>query len=135
MKRLMGTLAVIGFALGLLGASGSAHAADQYLTFNTFALHFKNANERNNVTPGIGWEYSPSGKIGFHLGTVKDSFNYQARYVGLNYATPRYAALGGRIRFIVGVTALHKQYHPTSEPETKIVPLPAIEFQMSDISC
>jgi len=133
MNRLMGSLTLVGILMfGLLGASGTAHAKDSYLTFNTFALHFKNADKRNNVTPGIGWEYSPSGKIGFHVGTVKDSFNYQAKYLGINYATPRYAALGGRVRFILGITALHKQYHPTSEPETKIVPLPAIEFQMSE---
>jgi len=132
MNRLKGSLAALAMFVGLLGATGTAQADDQYLTFNTFALHFENAADRNSVTPGIGWEYSPSGKIGFHVGTVKDSFNYQAKYVGLNYATPRYAALGGRIRFILGITALHKQYDPNSEPETRVVPLPAIEFQMSE---
>jgi hypothetical protein len=132
MKKLLGLTTAVVMMFGLLGAASVAHAADQYLTFNTYALHFKKADERNNVTPGIGWEYSPSGKIGFHVGTVKDSFNYQAKYIGLNYATPRYAVLGGRVRFILGVTALHKQYSPNSEPTTKIVPLPAVEFQMTD---
>ncbi len=131
MKRFLGSITAVFITFALLGVSNHAHAADQYLTFNTFALHFKNHNDRNNVTPGVGWEYSPSGKLGFHVGTVKDSFSYQAKYVGINYATQRYAALGGRVRFILGLTALHKQYHPNSDPETKIVPLPTIEFQMS----
>ena len=131
MKRFSGSITAAVLCFALLGVSGIAQANDQYLTFNTFALHFKNHDDRNNVTPGIGWEYSPSGKLGFHVGTVKDSFNYQAKYVGLNYATQRYGVFGGRVRFILGVTALHKQYHPNSDPETKIVPLPAVEFQVS----
>ena len=145
MGRLLGTISTVVLAFTLLGASGTASAEsqffqnnkflssdDSFLTFNTFSFHFKKADERNSVTPGIGWEYSPTGKLGFHVGTVKDSFNYQAMYFGLNYATPRYAALGGRIRFILGVTALHKQYTPNSEPETKVVPLPVMEIKMSD---
>lgn len=104
---------------------------DSYLVFNTFAYHFKNADKRNAVTPGIGFEYSPTGKLGFHVGTVRDSFSYQAKYFGLNYATPRYESLGGKVRFIIGATALNKQYHPNSEPETKIVPLPVVEFLIS----
>jgi len=126
-------------ALGLLFGGSNARAFDtedykddSYLVFNTFSYHFKNADKRNAVTPGIGFEYSPTGKIGFHVGTVRDSFSYQAKYLGLNYATPRYASLGGKVRFIVGATILNKQYHPNSEPETKIVPLPVVEIAFSE---
>ncbi len=151
MSRLTTTISTILLAFALLGASGTASAEngflknnkflqnnkflssdESYLTFNTFSLHFENFNDRNNVTPGIGWEYSPTGKLGFHVGTVKDSFNFQARYIGINYATQRYNVLGGQLRFIVGVTALHKQFSPSSEPETRIVPLPVIELKMSE---
>ena len=67
-----------------MGIGPSAQADDGYLVLNTVALHFKNADERNAFTPGIGWEYSPSSKIGFHVGTLSDSFGYQAAYGGLN---------------------------------------------------
>lgn len=121
----------LGTTFALLPSAQAANS-NQYLVFNTVALHFKNADERNGFTPGIGWEYSPSGKVGFHVGTVKDSFGYQARYAGLNYATRPVAALDGKVRFILGATILHKQYHLNADPETKIVPLPAVEFAMSD---
>ncbi len=120
-----------GAALFLALGFGTAKADDQYLVFNTVALHFKNADDRNALVPGIGWEYSPSGKLGFHVGTLSDSFGYQAKYGGINYATPRYAALGGKIRFILGATVLNKQYKKDGEPETKIVPLPAVELALS----
>ena len=132
MKGLTGSITALVLLFSLLGAASNAQAADQYLTFNAYSHHFEKFNERNNITPGIGWEYSPSKKIGFHVGTVRDSFNYQAKYVGINWATPRWKALGGRVRFIVGLTALHKQYTPNSEPETKIVPLPVVEFKFTD---
>ena len=109
-----------------LGIGPSAHAADGYLVLNTVAFHFKNAEERNTFTPGIGWEYSPSSKIGFHVGTLSDSFGYQAAYGGLNYATQ--PVLAGRVRFMLGATILHKQFMKDSEPDTKLVPLPAVEF-------
>ena len=131
MKRFTGSIATLVLLFGLLGAANSAQAADQFLTFNTISYHFKNTNERNNVTPGIGWEYSPTKKLGFHVGTVRDSFNFQAKYAGINWATPRYQFLGGRIRFILGLTVLHKQFRPNAEPETKVVPLPVIEFKLS----
>lgn len=131
MNRLTGSLITLVLLFGLLTAASNAHAEDQYLTFNTYSHHFEKANERRNFTPGIGWEYSPSNRIGFHVGTVLDSFNYQAKYVGINWATPRYKIFGGRVRFIVGLTALHKQFTPTSEPATKIVPLPVVEFRFS----
>ena len=109
-----------------MGTGSSAQAEDGYLVLNTIALHFKNADERNTFTPGIGWEYSPSSKVGFHVGTLSDSFGYQAAYGGLNYATqPMFA---DRVRFMLGATILHKQFRQDSEPETKLVPLPAMEL-------
>lgn len=117
------------FAAVLLFGSSSLHAEDGYLVFNTLAWHAKNADERNAVTPGIGWEYSPTNRIGFHVGTVSDSFGYQATYGGLNYATPRF--FRNKIRLILGATILKKQYRENAEPETKIVPLPAIELAIS----
>ena len=115
----------------LTDASGLNNAAGDrgFLVINTFALHFKNFNDRNAVTPGIGWEYSPSGAVGWHIGTVSDSFGYQATYGGLNYATrPMFR---GKVRLMLAATVLHKQYHVDSDPETKLVPLPAVEFRMS----
>ena len=131
MKAITGSITTLVLLFGLLGAANTAQAADQYLTFNTYSHHFEKRKERQNITPGIGWEYSPSKKLGFHVGTVRDSFNYQAKYVGINWATPRYKVFGGRVRFIVGLTALHKQFTPTSSPATKIVPLPVVEFKFN----
>ncbi len=116
-------------------ASETAEAADVdrpdgYLVFNTFAWHFENSDERKDFTPGIGLEYSPSNRIGFHAGTLSDSFGYQARYGGIHYSTPRFFA--DRVRLMVGATALHKKYKIRDEPETKIVPLPAIEISLTD---
>jgi len=113
-----------------LGFSQVARAADGYLVLNTIALHFENADERNTFTPGIGWEYSPSSKIGFHVGTLADSFGYQAAYGGLNYASQ--PVLNGKVRFMLGATILHKQFMKNAEPSTKLVPLPAVEIGLTE---
>ena len=126
-KRASTLLALAALLLG----SPAALAEDGFLVFNTVALHLQKTEGRNTVTPGIGWEYSPSGRIGFHAGTLADSFGYQSYYGGLNYATPRYAAFAGKVRFILGATVLHKQFRIDGEPETKIVPFPALEFALS----
>lgn len=101
-----------------------------YLVLSAGAYHFDNFDERNAFTPGIGWEYSPSSKIGWHAGTLSDSFGYQAVYAGLNYATK--PMFYNKVRFLIGATALHKQYKENAEPETKVVPLPAMEVRMTD---
>jgi len=44
--------------------------------------------------------------------------------------TPRLAALDHRVRFILGATVLHKQFLINGEPDTKIVPLPAMELTL-----
>jgi len=114
---------------GSSSASGPSKADDSYLVLSAAAYHFKNFNERNLFTPGIGWEYSPSSKIGWHAGTLSDSFGYQAVYGGINYATkPMFYS---RVRFILGATVLHKQYKINSDAETRIVPLPAMEIKMT----
>jgi len=130
MNRVTGSLTSLVLLFGLLTATGNVQAKEQYLTFNTYSHHFEKADERRNFTPGIGWEYSPTNRIGFHVGTVLDSFDYQAKYVGINWATPRYKIFKGRVRFILGLTALHKQFTPTSSPATKIVPLPVVENKL-----
>ena len=101
-----------------------------FLVLSAGAYHFEHFDERNAFTPGIGWESSPSGKLGWHAGTLSDSFGYQAVYGGVNYATQ--PMLNGKVRFLIGATALHKQYKKNSEPETKIVPLPAMEVKLHD---
>jgi hypothetical protein len=113
----------------LLGASSTASANDKFLVFNTIALHFENFDERNTFTPGVGFEYSPSQKIGWHIGTVSDSFGYQSTYGGLNIASKR--SFGGKVRFMLAATILHKQFRVNAEPETKLVPLPAMEYRMT----
>ncbi|MFK7889659.1 MAG: hypothetical protein AB8B63_02495, partial [Granulosicoccus sp.] len=124
-KRIAGTVIAAGMMIGV------AHAkpADEFLVFNTIALHFENFDDRNALTPGIGWEYSPSSKIGWHLGTFSDSFGFQSAYAGLNYATK--PTMNGRLRFILGATVLRKQYKANGGPETKLVPLPALELRLS----
>lgn len=114
----------------LMGSASSAKAADGYLVINTFAYHFENFDDRNAFTPGVGWEYSPSSKLGWHVGTLSDSFGYQSSYGGINYATR--SIFNGRLRFLLGATILHKQFRANAEPETKIVPLPAVEFRFSN---
>ncbi len=122
-------IAIVGIALG---TASTAHARDtqkDFLVVNAGAYHFANFDERNAFTPGLGWEYSPSSKIGWHAGTHSDSFGYQAMYGGINYATqPKFF---GKVRFLIGATVLHKQYKKNAEPETKIVPLPAIEVKLA----
>lgn len=114
-----------------LSMPGLTIAADNgYVVFNTIALHFDNFDDRNLFTPGLGWEYSPSGKVGWHAGTLSDSFGYQSAYGGINYATQ--PQLNGKLRLLIGATVLHKQFKKDSDPETKLVPLPAIEFRMTD---
>ena len=119
----------VGLIFGNSADSDSAKSKDGYLVISAGAYHFKNFDERNAFTPGIGWEYSPSNKIGWHLGTVSDSFGYQAKYGGINYATKR--MVYGKVRFILGATVLHKRFSINSGPETRIVPLPAMEIKMS----
>ncbi|MFK7855722.1 MAG: hypothetical protein AB8B79_16480 [Granulosicoccus sp.] len=116
-------------ALGLLLSSASAKADNGFLVFNTVALHFKNFDDRNALTPGLGWEYSPSSKLGWHAGTLSDSFGYQSVYAGINYATK--PKVFGKVRFLIGATVLHKQFKKNAEPETKLVPFPAMEVKLS----
>ena len=118
-----------GLDFGKTTGLSSAKPNDGYLVLSAAAYHFANFEERNAFTPGIGWEYSPSGKIGWHVGTLSDSFGYQAKYGGINYATQR--MLFGRVRLILGATILHKQFSINSGAETRIVPLPAVEIKMT----
>ena len=70
------------FALGFSLSRGVANAQDNpnnVLVISACAYHFENFYERNALTPGLGWEYSPSGKIGWHVGTLSDSFVFRVR--------------------------------------------------------
>lgn len=121
------------FTIALLMATfakNQAHAADGHLVFNTAAIHFKNFSERNAFVPGVGWEYSPSGRVGFHVGTLSDSFGAQSAYLGVNYGTRRF--INNRVRFLLGATAVYKQYHKNKPMETKIVPFPVMEIALSE---
>ncbi len=118
--------AVLGFSLN----ANTASAADGHLVFNTAAVHFKNFSERRAFVPGLGWEYSPSGKFGFHAGTLSDSFGYQATYLGINYGTR--PVLENRVRFLLGATLVRKQFHKNSDPEVKIVPFPVMEISLTE---
>lgn len=114
----------------LLFTAGNSHADDGYLVFNTIAWHFDNSHERNDFTPGVGYEYSPSSAVGFHVGTLSDSFGYQAKYLGVNYATRR--VFNNRLRLILGATIVNKQFKLANDGDdgvdTRVLPLPAIEF-------
>ena len=126
------TITKLALAAALLFASfgtSTAQAADGHLVFNTAAIHFKNFSDRNAFVPGLGWEYSPTGKIGFHVGTLSDSFGAQATYLGVNYGTRR--MFNNRVRFLLGATAVNKQFHKNKGLETKIVPFPVMEVALS----
>ena len=129
-NRILKTLSLTAALLVLSLGNNIAHAADGHLVFSTGAYHFKNFNERNAFTPGLGWEYSPSGKVGFHVGTLSDSFGYQATYAGINYGTRR--IINNRVRFLLGATVVRKQFHKNSDPEVKIVPFPVMEIALSE---
>jgi hypothetical protein len=119
-------------ALGLSLSSGVTTAKDSqndYLVVSAGAYHFENFEERNAFTPGLGWEYSPSAKVGWHAGTLSDSFGYQAKYGGINYATK--PTLFGKVRFLIGASVVHKQYKKNGEPKTKLLPLPAMEIKLN----
>jgi len=115
--------------------STSALAQDKkndFLVVSAGAYHFKNFSDRNAFTPGIGWEYSPSGKIGWHAGTLSDSFGYHAMYGGINYATK--PMFSGEVRFIIGASVVHKQFKVNAGAETKLLPIPAVEIRLTNRS-
>ena len=119
-------------ALTLSFSSSIASAKEKqndFLVLSAGAYHFEDFNERNAFTPGLGWEYSPSAKIGWHAGTLSDSFGYQAMYGGINYATK--PMLYGKLRFIIAASVVHKQFKKNAEAETKILPIPAMEFRLT----
>lgn len=128
-KKIITKFALIATLLVASFGASNAQAADGHLVFNTAAIHFKNFSDRNAFVPGLGWEYSPSGKFGFHVGTLSDSFGAQAAYLGFNYGTKRY--FNNRVRFLVGATAVHKQFHKNADLETKIVPFPVVEVALT----
>ena len=114
---------------GSMTGSASAKADNSFLVLSTLALHFENFDERNAFTPGVGWEYSPSSKIGWHGGTLSDSFGFQSYYGGINYATrPMFAS---RVRFLIGASVVHKQFKKNAQAETKLLPFPAMEVKIS----
>ena len=120
------------FALTLSFTSSSANARDKqndFLVLSAGAYHFENFNERNAFTPGLGWEYSPSAKIGWHVGTLSDSFGYQSMYGGVNYATK--PILYGKVRFILAASVVHKQFKKNGGGETKLLPIPAVEVRLT----
>jgi len=126
-QRILAVLATI-----LLATAVPAAHANQFFVVNTGAYHFKNQDERNAFTPGIGWEYSPSSKVGFHVGTLSDSFGYQATYAGINWASQALRLGPTSLRLILGASVVNKQFHKNSEAETKILPLPALEMSLTE---
>ena len=121
------SLAVL-LTLGSMAANANTKANSSFLVFSAAALHFENFDERNALTPGVGWEYSPSHKLGFNVGTLSDSFGYQAYYGGVNVATN--PMLAGRVRFLAGLSVVHKQFTKNADPETKVLPFPAMEVKL-----
>lgn len=128
-KQLISKFVMAAALLFMSFGTSNAEAADGHLVFNTAAIHFKNFNDRNAFVPGLGWEYSPTGKVGFHVGTLSDSFGAQATYFGVNYGTRR--ILNNRVRFLLGATAVRKQYHKNKPLETKILPFPVMEVNLT----
>ena len=119
---------VVLLTLASMTASATSEANNSFLVFSAAALHFENFDERNALTPGVGWEYSPSHKVGFNVGTLSDSFGYQAYYAGVNIATK--PMLAGRVRLLAGVSVVHKQFTKNGDPETKVLPFPAVELKL-----
>ena len=119
---------VVLFALGSMTASATSKADNGFLVFSAAAYHFENFDERNAFTPGVGWEYSPSHKVGYNVGTLSDSFGYQAYYAGINIATK--PMFSGRVRFLAGASVVHKQFTKNGDPETKLLPFPALELKL-----
>ncbi|MDO6461015.1 hypothetical protein Q4485_09935 [Granulosicoccaceae sp. 1_MG-2023] len=130
MLRKLAQITFIGLAC--LSKSHAADRNDDYFVLNTVAIHFENYEDRNAAVPGVGWERSPTRGLGWHVGTFSDSFGSQALYSGVNYATPPARILTRDVRLLLGATVLHKQYHPDTDPETKVVPLPAMEVSLTD---
>ena len=112
-----------------MAVSANTKADESFLVLSTVALHFENFNERNALTPGVGWEYSPSKKLGWNAGTLSDSFGFQSYYAGINYATR--PMLAGRVRFLLGASVVHKQFKLNGGPETKLLPFPALELKLN----
>jgi len=127
--RIFKFVVAVVLATGLFSGKASAKTENNYLVLSTLALHFENFDERNAFTPGIGWEYSPSSKIGWHAGTLSDSFGYQSYYGGLVYASR--PMVFSRVRFLLGASVVHKQFKKNGDPETKLLPFPALELKLS----
>ncbi len=128
-NRLIAKLAIAVSLLVLSFGPANAKAADGFLVISAAAIHFDNFSERNAFVPGLGWEYSPSKKVGFHAGTLSDSFGYQAYYAGFNYGTRR--VFNNRVRLLLGASVVHKQFHKNADPETKIIPFPVLEVALT----
>lgn len=122
-------LTAVLLTLGSMAANANSKADDSFLVLSTLALHFENFNDRNALTPGVGWEYSPSNKLGWNGGTLSDSFGFQSYYAGINYATR--PMLSGRVRFLAGASIVHKQFKKNAAPETKLLPFPALELKLN----
>lgn len=130
LKKIIRVTAASALITGIFATE--VRAKDDFFVLNTVALHFDNFEDRNALVPGVGWEYSPSQRLGWHIGTFSDSFGSQATYTGINYATARKRILTRDVRLMIGATVLRKQYHANTELQTKIVPLPAVEVSVTE---
>ena len=128
-KQVIKAAAAVALVLASMNVSASTKADNNFLVLSTFALHFENFHERNALTPGVGWEYSPSNRLGWNAGTLSDSFGFQSYYAGINYATR--PMLSGRVRLLAGASIVHKQFKINGEPETKLLPFPALEVKLN----
>ncbi len=94
-------------------------------------VNFTSRRKNLNITV-LYWIISNHSRIRHRVksaGTLSDSFGYQAMYSGINYATK--PTLYGKVRFLIGASLVHKQYKKNAEPETKLLPIPALEIKMS----
>lgn len=120
----------MGLCLTALLFSQSSHAKE-FLVINSLALHFENFSERNTLTPGIGYEYSPDAGWGWHAGVFRDSFSQSSGYVGANYGFKPVYPMGVPTRLIMGVSAIHKQFFAGKGMQTLLLPVPILEFGVS----
>ena len=115
---------------GLSAAFADSQRSDHYLVVQTLSLHFEKFDERNGFNPTLGYEYSPGNQTGWQFGVFRDSFDYTSGYLGLNLKVFDFTIAGRRIKTLMTLNAVHKQFKKVGGGETRIIPFPILDVSL-----
>ncbi len=72
---------------------------------------------------------SPLSGLGWQVGLFRDSFEQLSGYAGLNYTLATYYRGNLQARLLGVANITYKQFHKGQDPETRLIPLPALELK------